>query len=157
MVVSSIRYIDFVSEWSGLALTILFCQTLSRKVPYYQYPNLDIQMLAMIAGREEAPKRPGVKGEEDSDGESASDPEEGCEEIDDQTWAIIVQCFSPKPEDRPDIARIRELVVDLNIHDERQLPPWNKVRYLIEVKNLHRMEEIFDSIEVRWNLLLCIC
>ena len=131
---------------------MLFYQTLSRKLPYYQYPAFGIAHYAIMK-RGEFPKRPGVKDvriKEDSDEEEdvyADDPEEGCERIDEQTWAIIVQCFAPKPEDRPDIARVRELIVDLDIHDEREAPRVG-TREEVEVKNLHRVEELLAVIEV---------
>ena len=97
----------------------------------------------------------------DSDGEEneySDDPEEGCETIDDRTWVIIVQCFAPKPEDRPDIARVRELVVDLKIQDERQAAKNTPRAEIINQRvdpplDLIRMEELLTVIRVRWRPL----
>ncbi|KXN81648.1 hypothetical protein AN958_04070 [Leucoagaricus sp. SymC.cos] len=127
-------------------------QTLSRKPPYYQYSS-DIQIFAALS-RKERPKRPGSTDDDDEERDEYDwddDLKQNYDAIDDQAWDLIVECCAPKPEDRPGIARIRELVVDLKIHDDRPAPkdvPGAEImKSRVESKiDLNRVEELFDQI-----------
>ncbi|KXN90938.1 Cell division control protein 15 [Leucoagaricus sp. SymC.cos] len=147
-------------EYDIWSLGCLFYQVLSRKSPYYQYQT-DVQIQAALT-RKELPKQPGSSDDDDNQGEDDydqwDDDYEPIDEaprdydpIDNQAWSLILKCCVPEPKDRPSIARVRELVVALKIHDDRPeskvVPGAEVLKYRVEPKmNLTRMEELLDQI-----------
>ncbi|KXN89682.1 Mitogen-activated protein kinase kinase kinase 5 [Leucoagaricus sp. SymC.cos] len=139
-------------EFDIWSLGCLFYAILSRKPPFYQY-QLEVQIIAALT-RKEVPKRPGFSDEDDAEKDEFDwddDIKQDYDAIDDQAWSLVVKCCAPEPEDRPDIARIRELVVDLKIHDDRPVPKdvpgAGIMKSRVEPKiNLNRVEELFDQI-----------
>ncbi|KXN89052.1 Cytokinesis protein sepH [Leucoagaricus sp. SymC.cos] len=103
--------------WS---LSCLLYEALSRKPPYYQY-KMDVQILFALA-RKETPSRPGFSDDDDIEEDEDDwddDIKHDYDAIDDQAWGLIIKCCSVEPEKRPNITQVRELVVDLKIHDDR--------------------------------------
>ncbi|KXN89688.1 Testis-specific serine/threonine-protein kinase 5 [Leucoagaricus sp. SymC.cos] len=138
--------------WS---LGCLCYAVLSRKSPYYQY-KLEIQIVAALT-RKELLKRPG-SSDDDNDEEKDEfdwddDIKQDWDAIDDQAWALIMKCCSPEPGDRPDIARVRELVTDLKVWDDRPAtkvaPGADILKLRVEPKiDLRHVEELLDQVRV---------
>jgi len=112
-------------------------------------------------GRKEVPKRPGLKDEDDdSDTEEGDyDIEEDYDAIDNQPWAIILECCVYEPKDRPNIGKVRELMVDLKIQDDRAVPKEAPGAEILKSRtdpktDLNRMEELLGEIQVRQYLFL---
>jgi hypothetical protein len=77
---------------------------LSRKLPYHQYTEGSNVRNAISRG--ELPKRP--------------DPEDNdIDEIDDQSWELIISCCKPNPVDRLAIPKIQEILANMQIQDDR--------------------------------------
>ncbi|KXN82812.1 Serine/threonine-protein kinase HT1 [Leucoagaricus sp. SymC.cos] len=128
--------------WS---LGSLIYEVLSRKPPYYQY-KMEVQIISALT-RKEMPKRPGSGGDDDTDEEDEYDWDDikhDYDSIDDQAWGLISKCCSPEPEDRPDITHVRELVIDLRIHDDR---PESRVAPGTEILKL-RVDPMIDYTRV---------
>jgi len=113
-------------------------------------------------GRKEVLKRPGLKDEDDdSDADKGDyDIEEDYDAIDDQLWTIILECCVYEPQDRPDIARVRELMGALKIQDDRPVPKEAPGAEILKSRadpktDLNRMEDLFDEIQVYRTVFLC--
>ncbi|KXN84852.1 Cell division control protein 15 [Leucoagaricus sp. SymC.cos] len=136
-------------EFDIWSLGCLFYETLLRKSPYYQY-KLEAQIINALNNKE-LPKQP---GSDDDDAEEEDDydwPDHDYDTIDDQAWSLIVKCCVPEPKARLDIAGVRELVVDMKIHDDRPVmkntPGADVLKLRVEPKiNFHRMEELLDEV-----------
>ncbi|KXN84543.1 hypothetical protein AN958_12354 [Leucoagaricus sp. SymC.cos] len=79
-------------------------EVLTRKVPYYQYP--DDHEVVTANSQAELPRRP-----------DRSD--NNIDEIDDNAWDLILKCCAQNPDDQPGILQIQEMVTSLNIEDNR--------------------------------------
>jgi hypothetical protein len=129
-------------------------KVLSRKLPYFEY-SLEAQIFAALS-RGQLPKRPS-----DADGSTNNEEdwddfdEPDWDEIDDPSWSLITRCCTPKPEDRLNASRIKELIVDLKMWDARpevrDVPGAHlfKVRSNSDV-NLNRVGELLNELQVRW-------
>ncbi|KXN91219.1 hypothetical protein AN958_01917 [Leucoagaricus sp. SymC.cos] len=92
-----------------------------------------------------------MEGEDEFD-DWDDDFDQDWDTIDDQTWSLIMKCCSPEPEDRPDISRVRELIVDLKVSDDRPAPesiPDAKILKLVsEPKiDLNRVDELLNQVQ----------
>ncbi|KXN83999.1 Cytokinesis protein sepH [Leucoagaricus sp. SymC.cos] len=109
-VISGLIYIhnDLDSLVGGLhgnvALTSNPPKALTRKVPYYQYPD-DHEVVTRNT-QFELPRRP----------EQADDE---IDEIDDKAWDLILKCCAINPDDQPGLSQIQEMVADLGVEDNR--------------------------------------
>jgi hypothetical protein len=91
---------------------------LSRKLPYYEY-QLDAQVFSALF-RGQLPRRPGLNINDNDDEDDWDEiNEKDWDDLDDTVWALIVMCLVPKPEDRPNGSRIRELILDMRVWDPR--------------------------------------
>ncbi|KXN90939.1 Serine/threonine-protein kinase HT1 [Leucoagaricus sp. SymC.cos] len=142
-------------EFDIWSLGCLFYTVLSRKVPYYQYYR-EVQIIVALS-RKEPPKRPGslseVEEEDEFDWDDWDDDiKQDYDAIDDQAWDLIIKCCSPEPEDRPDIADVRELIIDMKIHDDRPAlkaaPGAEILKLRVEPKmNWSHVEELLDHVQ----------
>ncbi|KXN84892.1 Cytokinesis protein sepH [Leucoagaricus sp. SymC.cos] len=125
---------------------------LSRKLPYHEC-KMEVQIIAALS-RKEPPTRPGTvtdNAEEVDDWDHDFDAHD-WDFIDDQAWNLIIKCCAPEPQDRPTIAVIQELVVDLKIWDDRPaakaLPDTEILKLRSQPKiNLNRVEELLDQVQ----------
>jgi hypothetical protein len=127
---------------------------LSRKIPYYQYG--DVQITAVLM-REEPPKRPGLAttdNQYDTDGSSdESDEEQDWNELNDELWGLIARCCTPQPGDRPTIPDIQKLIADMKIEDSRTETKGSPIvavlkrRFNPEV-DFHRVAVLLTQIQV---------
>jgi hypothetical protein len=81
-------------------------KVLSRKVPFYQYSQ-DTEIRSALS-RGELPARP-------------ASTDDGANEIDDESWDLIIKCCVPDPDDRFTLLDIRKWLSNLGIQDNR--PP----------------------------------
>ncbi|KXN85808.1 hypothetical protein AN958_10815 [Leucoagaricus sp. SymC.cos] len=142
-------------EFDIWSLGCVFYAILSRKPPFYQY-KMEVQIIAALT-RKEVPKRPGLSDDDDAEKDEFDwddDIKQDYDAIDDQAWSLIVKCCAPEPEDRPDIARVRELVVDLKIRDDRpvskNVPGAEIMKSRVEPRiDLDRVEELIGEIRAQ--------
>lgn len=134
-------------------------KTLSRKPPFYQY-SLDIQIQSALT-RKEPPRRPGPpdKGSDDETDDWDYDDEQDWDDIDDQAWDMIEKCCAPEPEDRLKLPAIKELIVDMQIWDDRPAAKAGFGTEILELKSkrevdLDRVRDLLGEIHVgcRWLL-----
>jgi hypothetical protein len=90
---------------------------------------------------------------DDIDGLEFDEDEDDWDEIDQPSWALIEQCYTPKPEDRLSCARIQELIVDMNIPDSRPEPKGIPGADILKLRshphvNLNRVGELLDNLQV---------
>ncbi|KXN84000.1 Serine/threonine-protein kinase HT1 [Leucoagaricus sp. SymC.cos] len=81
-------------------------EVLSRKVPYYQYP--DDHPVVTDNADNELPSRPDCTNNE-------------MDEINDEAWDLIAKCCARNPGDQPDFPQIQEMVANLGVEDNH--PP----------------------------------
>ncbi|KXN85809.1 Tyrosine-protein kinase CSK [Leucoagaricus sp. SymC.cos] len=82
-------------------------QVLSRKLPYYQVP--DEQVESKVYRGDERLMRP-----------DHTDVE--MDEIDDKAWELITKCCAQDPEDRPDWSQIQEMLANMEIEEDCRPP-----------------------------------
>ncbi|KXN81904.1 Tyrosine-protein kinase CSK [Leucoagaricus sp. SymC.cos] len=82
-------------------------QVLSRKFPFYQVP--DEQVDEEVYFGDERLIRP-----------DRADAE--MDEMDDKAWELIVKCCAQEPEDRPDWSQIREMLANMEIEEDCRPP-----------------------------------
>ncbi|KXN83527.1 Cytokinesis protein sepH [Leucoagaricus sp. SymC.cos] len=128
-------------------LTFAPVQVLSSKTPYHQY-KLDVQIIAALTRKEPPTWLGTVMEREEKDGWD-DDFDQDWDTIDDQAWSLIMKRCSPEPEDRFDVSRVRELIVDLKILDDRPAPkpiPDAKILKLVSEPeiDLNRVDELLN-------------
>ncbi|KXN84535.1 Ribosomal protein S6 kinase alpha-5 [Leucoagaricus sp. SymC.cos] len=116
-----------IDVWS---LGCVCYEVLTRKVPYYQYP--DDHEVVTRNSKAELPKRPD-RSDDDID------------EIDDRAWDLITKCCAQNPDDQASLSQIQEMLADFGLEDNR---PTAKPLVGPEVLALRSRPEIdFDQAE----------
>jgi hypothetical protein len=112
---------------------------LSKKVPYYEYIQ-DSQIRSALS-QDELPTRPVMA-------DSSTD------EIDDESWELIMQCCILEPESRLKLADIQNRLKNLNLEDNRPVAkplPGAEVlkdRYPYTAVDILRVGEILKKLKV---------
>jgi hypothetical protein len=122
-------------------------------------------VIAALA-RGETPRRPGSKNadpefDEDEDGWDEDEDEDDWDEIDDSDWTLIMKCFVPRPQDRLQCSAIQELIVDMNIWDDRPIEkglPGAEILKLRSNSEIHldRVDKALSQIQV-YQSVVCAC
>jgi serine/threonine protein kinase len=114
-------------------------KVLSKKVPYYKYIQ-DSQIRSALS-QDELPIRP-VSADSSTD------------EIDDESWELIMRCCTLEPESRLKLADIQNLLKNLSLEDNRPvakpLPGAEilKERYPYDAVDILRVGEILEKLKV---------
>ncbi|KXN83033.1 Cytokinesis protein sepH [Leucoagaricus sp. SymC.cos] len=138
-------------EFDIWSVGCLFYEVLSRKEPYYEY-KYEVQIVAALS-RKQPPMRPGTSADNTEEKDDWDDDfDQDWDTIDDQAWNLILKCCTPEPENRPNIATVKELVVDLKIWDDRPaaktIPGAEILKLWSEPKiDLARVEELLDQLQ----------
>ncbi|KXN84534.1 Cytokinesis protein sepH [Leucoagaricus sp. SymC.cos] len=139
-------------EFDIWSVGCLFYEVLSRKEPYYEY-KYEVQIVAALS-RKQPPMRPGTSADNTEEKDDWDDDfDQDWDTIDDQAWNLILKCCTPEPENRPNIATVKELVIDLKIWDDRPaaktIPGAEILKLWSEPKiDLARVEELLDQLQV---------
>ncbi|KXN83977.1 hypothetical protein AN958_00622 [Leucoagaricus sp. SymC.cos] len=124
---------------SGVKCTIwslgcLSYQVLSRKLPYYQCLDEEVQKKISEGEPLRRPDR--------------SDDE--IDEIDDKAWNLITKCCTPNPGKQPDFLQIQAMFTDMEIEEDRR--PSLRLTPLTEMQALRSRPEVdFDRAETLLN------
>ncbi|KXN83031.1 Ribosomal protein S6 kinase alpha-5 [Leucoagaricus sp. SymC.cos] len=138
-------------EFDIWSVGCLFYEVLSRKEPYYEY-KYEVQIVAALS-RKQPPMRPGTSTDNAEEKDDWDDDfDQDWDTIDDQAWNLILKCCIPEPENRPNMATVKELVVDLKIWDDRPtaktIPGAEILKHRSEPKiDLVRVEELLDQLQ----------
>ncbi|KAJ3566251.1 hypothetical protein NP233_g7115 [Leucocoprinus birnbaumii] len=128
--------------------------TISRLLPYYQYSR-DVQIIVAL-GLKRPLRRP-VPDESFDWDDDDDDERNDYDEIDDEVWNLITKCCAPKPEDRLTASQILELIVDMEVVDDRPPakailgPELLRMRERPEI-DISRVGEILDRVEASHKL-----
>ncbi|KXN82288.1 Ribosomal protein S6 kinase alpha-5 [Leucoagaricus sp. SymC.cos] len=138
-------------EFDIWSVGCLFYEVLSRKEPYYEY-KYEVQIVAALS-RKQPPMRPGTSADNAEEKDDWDDDfDQDWDTIDDQAWNLILKCCTPEPKNRPNMATVKELVVDLKIWDDRPaaktIPGAEILKLRSEPKiDLVRVEELLDHLQ----------
>ncbi|KXN81246.1 hypothetical protein AN958_05587 [Leucoagaricus sp. SymC.cos] len=117
--------------WS---LGCLSYQVLSRKLPYYQCLDEEVQKKISEGEPLRRPDR--------------SDDE--IDEIDDKAWNLITKCCTPNPGEQPDFLQIQAMFTDMEMEEDRR--PSLRLTSLTEMQALRSRPEVdFDRAETLLN------